>query len=317
MKPDLLTEPEQLASAAIDLDFEQHTLAAREQCFTHRSFDLGTLCVQVATDTTAAVVLGASPNPERCGLFLWDDPHGPVINGAELPAIGSVLGSPGREISVVWRSPHRWAFISCSRDQLTFPEHHQLISQPHGAARLWDAIDRYVAAAGTHSTAAESAAAGTAAQAQFLERIEAMARDVEPSSSAPLRLIPEVVTMAVELIHDEHVDSVSELAARCHVSRRTLARHFKATFDVSPRRYMQVVKLHRGRRLLLEASPDDSRRTVAGLVAKIGVWDPGRFAQRYREVFGESPRDTLRSRAPASPRRSTAVPSIPRQCGSG
>lgn len=300
MNPEVLTEPEQLANAAVDLEFEQHTLSAREQRYTHASFDLGPLCLQVATDTTAAVVLGASPDFKRCGLFLWDDPLGPVINGAELPAIGSVLGSAGREISVVWRSPHRWSFVSCSRDDLRFPEQHQLINKPAAARRLWDAIDRYVAAAHADPDASALASARAAAGDSFLERIEAMSEAGGASASAPLQRVPEVIKTAVELIHDERLNSVTELATRCRVSRRTLSRQFNDTFRVSPRRYMQVAKLHRGRRLLLHASPDDS--TVAGLVARIGVWDPGRFAQRYREVFGESPRDTLRRKPPVAPR---------------
>jgi AraC family ethanolamine operon transcriptional activator len=43
---------------------------------------------------------------------------------------------------------------------------------------------------------------------------------------------------------------------------------------------------------------DASRRSVKSVALSCGLWDLSRFADHYRRVFGELPRDTL-MRAPA------------------
>jgi hypothetical protein len=43
---------------------------------------------------------------------------------------------------------------------------------------------------------------------------------------------------------------------------------------------------------------DSSRRSVKAIALSCGLWDLSRFADNYRKVFGELPRDTL-MRAPA------------------
>ncbi|MEE4146248.1 MAG: hypothetical protein V2I26_15700, partial [Halieaceae bacterium] len=46
------------------------------------------------------------------------------------------------------------------------------------------------------------------------------------------------------------------------------------------------------RRLLRDGH--NGENTVTAVAARLGMWDFGRFAIRYRRVFGERPSDTLR-----------------------
>lgn len=45
---------------------------------------------------------------------------------------------------------------------------------------------------------------------------------------------------------------------------------------------------------------DGGRRSVKSIALSCGLWDLSRFADNYRKVFGELPRDTL-MRAPGAP----------------
>jgi len=87
---------------------------------------------------------------------------------------------------------------------------------------------------------------------------------------------------------------VKDLATAANVSERTLRAAFNEYFGIGPIRYLLLWRLHQIHRALREADPDGT--TVARLLAEHGVWEFGRFATRYRRLFGELPSKTLRSK---------------------
>jgi len=89
--------------------------------------------------------------------------------------------------------------------------------------------------------------------------------------------------------------SIAELAQTLGVGRRTLEEAFRDYVGLSPARYVAVLRLNAMRRELLHASADNPR--VAELASRYGVVHLGRFANDYRQMFGELPSQTLR-RAP-------------------
>jgi transcriptional regulator GlxA family with amidase domain len=89
--------------------------------------------------------------------------------------------------------------------------------------------------------------------------------------------------------------SIAALAAHADVTERTLCRAFHDTFDISPLDYINLRLLHRVRRSLLAAAPDQT--TVSAVLMEHGVWEHGRFAGRYRRQFGEALSETLRRTA--------------------
>jgi AraC family ethanolamine operon transcriptional activator len=89
--------------------------------------------------------------------------------------------------------------------------------------------------------------------------------------------------------------SIAALAAHADVTERTLCRAFHDTFDIAPLDYINLRLLHRVRRSLLAAAPDQT--TVSAVLMKHGVWEHGRFAGRYRRQFGEALSETLRRTA--------------------
>lgn len=106
----------------------------------------------------------------------------------------------------------------------------------------------------------------------------------------------EIVFQAAALLkkHEGQPLYVNDLAQACGVSERTLRSVFNECFGVTPKRYMQLRRLHQIRGVLRSVNPD--RTSVSEVLARHGEWEFGRFSQRYQAAFGELPSKTLRSR---------------------
>lgn len=85
---------------------------------------------------------------------------------------------------------------------------------------------------------------------------------------------------------------VTDLCSAAGISQPTLYRIFFDVLDMNPKRYLQLRRLHLVREKLLDdASP---ARTVSSVAFDCGFWQLGRFGQAYRELFGETPSQTLK-----------------------
>lgn len=89
---------------------------------------------------------------------------------------------------------------------------------------------------------------------------------------------------------------MNEICDAAGVSERALRYAFEDMFGTSPNRYLSMLRLCAACRSLSMA--DSSRRSVKSIALSCGLWDLSRFADNYRHMFGELPRDTL-MRAPA------------------
>jgi transcriptional regulator GlxA family with amidase domain len=121
---------------------------------------------------------------------------------------------------------------------------------------------------------------GTSAPHRWLPRARRSA--VTPSADRALALI--VKTM------DEPL-SVTRLAMRSGLSKRTLHRVVRREFGLSPMALSRRIRL-REVRAELEAPRQDT--TVTGAAFCWGFTHLGRFAGEYARAFGERPSDTLR-----------------------
>lgn len=76
------------------------------------------------------------------------------------------------------------------------------------------------------------------------------------------------------------------------VGERQLERLFRDAYGHGPCHWHQLARLNRARRALLHADEQD---TVTDIALRFGFSHLGRFSVLYRHVFGECPKDTLRS----------------------
>lgn len=99
------------------------------------------------------------------------------------------------------------------------------------------------------------------------------------------------VSRACDIIHAraEEALSITRLAAELGVTPRSLQLSFRAVHGVSPRQYLERVRLDRVR-LMIRMQGEASSVTTAAL--ECGFLHLGRFSQAYRRTFGELPSET-------------------------
>ena len=83
--------------------------------------------------------------------------------------------------------------------------------------------------------------------------------------------------------------TVTELCDAVHVSRRTLQYAFESCCDISPKQFIQSVRLNQVRRVLQDTN---DRRCINEIAFDFGFFHLGHFCQSYKQLFGESPMQT-------------------------
>ena len=107
---------------------------------------------------------------------------------------------------------------------------------------------------------------------------------------ADIRVQAVSVGMGSDLMGRERVE---DIAAASHVTARALQLAFRRHLDTTPMAYVRRVRLQRLHQELRHADPADGA-TVTAAAARWGFQQMGRLSAQYRDLFGESPRDTLR-----------------------
>jgi AraC family ethanolamine operon transcriptional activator len=84
--------------------------------------------------------------------------------------------------------------------------------------------------------------------------------------------------------------TMSEICAAVHVSRRTLQYTFIQCYGISPKQYIQVIRLNQVRRVLIN---NENFQTISDIAFNYGFFHLGQFSQNYKRLFGETPSQTL------------------------
>jgi AraC-like DNA-binding protein len=96
---------------------------------------------------------------------------------------------------------------------------------------------------------------------------------------------------------DERPDAalfIPELCVAIGVSERTLRVCCHELLGMSPKRYLLLRRLHLARQALRASASNAT--TVTEIATRYGFWQFGRFAGKYKALFGESP-STILARA--------------------
>lgn len=88
---------------------------------------------------------------------------------------------------------------------------------------------------------------------------------------------------------------LTEICAAIGVAERTLRASCEEHLGMGPIRFLNLRRMHLAHRALRQADPSQS--TVTRIATNHGFWELGRFSVAYRELFGESPSETLRRAA--------------------
>ncbi len=98
---------------------------------------------------------------------------------------------------------------------------------------------------------------------------------------------------AIEYLRSEDTAlvTVADLCTAACVTERTLQYAFRENFGLSPLGFLHLRRYHAARRDLLAS--DCKMSTVQEIAQCNGFYQLGRFAVRYKSLFGESPSHTL------------------------
>jgi AraC family ethanolamine operon transcriptional activator len=102
-----------------------------------------------------------------------------------------------------------------------------------------------------------------------------------------------IVERAIECLcaHLDRPIYTEDLCALLGVSASALAEAFRIVMGTSPQRCLKQRRLVMARTVLLDRERD--RPAVKAVALSHGFWHFGRFAQDYRETFGETPTETV------------------------
>ena len=108
------------------------------------------------------------------------------------------------------------------------------------------------------------------------------------------RLRSSEIVRCAEAFFRQHVDesiTIAQLSSIAGVSERGLRNAFYDVYQTSPKRYLRQWRLHRVRHALRASR--SSVESVTAVATRHGLYELGRFAVEYRELFGEPPSHTL------------------------
>jgi AraC-like DNA-binding protein len=105
---------------------------------------------------------------------------------------------------------------------------------------------------------------------------------------------PRTLRRAVAFIDDYAYQDITtaDVAAAVHVTIRALQYAFRRHLATTPTGYLRHVRLHHAHQELLATDPTTGA-TVTEIAARWGFFHSGRFAHYYRQVYGQSPYQTL------------------------
>jgi AraC family ethanolamine operon transcriptional activator len=305
MRSQVFHDFDAFAESVRDVDSKMLLRNPKERVWTTSSVDLGPIDVQFAKLGSGNIAQGQLRSD---GYMLYL----PLTKGIEHTANGAVLQSnsfailePGCEFCVSTKVEHDWcgAFIPANLLEDGADLTVSATKACRGTRPNRQAVDQFRAALFQIFTAAnnghfEQTPAATSAAQEVLKiaNLVVGAKQTVISHHEGRPNIPrrEIIRSSLELLDQQPntLLSVRDLAAAASVSERTLRAVFNEYFGVGPVRYLQLRRLHQIHRVLKSADP--KAVSVGQVLVDHGEWALGRFASRYRQLFGELPSETLR-----------------------
>lgn len=105
---------------------------------------------------------------------------------------------------------------------------------------------------------------------------------------------PRIIREAMSLIENHAAEqlTIEDIAEAVGIGVRSLQAGFRRYADTTPMSYLRDVRLRQVHAALLTADP--AQVSVTEVATRNGFLHAGRFAQQYRDRFGEKPSTTLR-----------------------
>jgi AraC family ethanolamine operon transcriptional activator len=302
------------SSAVRDASFEMLIQNPKRPLWSISQIDLPGVHIQVGREGSGNITEGQTLPYGHLLFMPLTHAEAHSANGVALDDVSMAILGPRCDFCLASRIEHDWCSIfvpTLELDRRRNPEEASSDSEemtcrvtrlePQLAHQYRTSVVELVAISAEHPQF-ESSLASTVAAKKLRELVTEILGERQEGEFHPVGRpkVPrlEIISGSHELLEarsGEHV-GIADLAAATGVSERTLRTAFKEHYGVGPVRYLQLRTLHRVRRALREADPEEAN--VTSVLFQHGEWEIGRFAARYRRLFGELPSETLRARRP-------------------
>jgi AraC-like DNA-binding protein len=269
--------------------------------------DLGSVLVEVG-DYSFPVVSRGETLSDRIAILtpLGSTGFGHLNGEALAPGVLHAWGESA-EFAGVTRAPFQFGIVSFSRGTLDRPARAlgvELDLPRRGefrtvriadGDRLRDAFDMVVRAVRDTPAACPTEAEGIAVADLLIEvAVRSFAVGTDGVDVSRRRLDSVHITRLCEefaVRRNYQGLTLADLCKTSGASERRVRGAFYECYGISPMAYLRIAALHEVHHSLLTDLP--MRNGVSRAASDFGFWHLSRFAGQYREVFGESPSETL------------------------
>ena len=278
---------------------------------TNRAFDLAMRsmqgdCVRIDVERYGVPIEITGSAPEDCLSFVVPLPGSrSYISSGQEVGFGNVdVFGAGEEVFALTRPGVRWVVISIPIEKMVglgdAPDSRKVIGcgRDHRVTRCETTILGALAARCLHYVSLderrfEDAGSNRYFLDELLSDTTLVLNSPQIYLSRPADRRLRIARRARDFMNDKKSDppTILEVCAELDVPERTLHNAFTAVYGVSPKRYLMAQRLFVANQLL---KGEGQHRLVSEIANTLGFFDLGRFAGRYKEMFGESPSETRR-----------------------
>ena len=306
MKSDRFTQFEAYAAAVIHADLRLKLPRLVQSQWELQTEGLGQISLQLGSEGSGIIAEGSA---QQDGYTLFVPLAGlQYANGQALAEQRVLLMTPGGELAIASKVPHDWCSIVLPFEVLgQAPQVPQDFSYPPGTSlvvdvengtmkRLRQALFEIAYALKSDPTLLFVSAAKESLQRELLAACKPIVAAKKRSAltmGRPNLNRSDIIKRIKAIIDNSSGESLSIdlLVNETGVSTRTLRNIFLEYYGLPPHRFLIVHRLHQARKALRVASAEGAKVTT--IAAEHGFWHFGRFASEYRQLFGESPSQTL------------------------
>jgi len=270
--------------------------------------NLGELWMQRGRESLARTFRAVTP-ADRVILWFLTSPQPPVtILCSPIENSDLALLTPGE--AACWRSiaPCEWASMSLPTEEfrrhgasltgkevLSHDIQQVLRPSPTLLARLRRLHRATVDLAETAPEVVRHPDAARGLQQHLIEAAFGAFADGNDQGSIPGHRRQRIMARFEALIeaNPDRALFLTEVCEAIGVTERTFRNCCQQDLGMSPARYLSLRRLHQAH-WALRNGPDAASATVTEVATRHGFWELGRFSMAYRELFAESPSETLR-----------------------
>ena len=291
-------------------DHERILRSRPERDWSLRVIDLNGVTLMMGRSGGASIVLGAASN--NCfSVFVPMARQEAVIMSGECLGRRSVAWlAPARDFYVNSRAPIGWLSVTASSEMLLswLAVHECEVNfaslnrnSVHVAGKELDRLVRLCRRCfQLEESCPDDIHAPRAEQALRFELLDAM-METQLQSGAHSNIGGRTLSgtrtlqraLAVIQLVGEAPIHMADLCRATGVSERTLRNVFHHHFGVAPHSYLTLTRLNRVHAAIRRAKPVE---TISTICADFGIWDCGRFARSYHEMYGRFPSEDLAER---------------------